>query len=275
MSINLAVNFSQTGAIAHRIRYARIDNVLTPVFSTIVPDVTTSPAVIATNIPNGQYEIRGLPIYGDGRICEETSEFTDPCPGLISINAYIDSSNIVVEYLAPFDAPKVRITVNYPNGGSTVANYVNDGNNIVIPLPNNFFGDFQVSGQSVCDESSGFYSAPSSIVVTTNSSENVTLTHNATGITITGVTGISGFILSQSLVAGNTDTGSHDAFFAPIIISFTGTPAFSENAILTKNGTTIQCVNIPNTNGGSFQFSAASFAANDQLGIEFNIGLCP
>lgn len=166
MSINLGLSFSHPDAISNFVQYARIDNLngANPVFTTVVPNPITSPAVIATNIPAGQYQIQATPVYADGRTCQPTVVFTPACPGLTSISAYISNSNLIVSYLAPSDVPKVRISVGYPNGGSFVANYVNTGNDIVISLPPGLFGNYTINGQSVCDESSGFYSALSSTV---------------------------------------------------------------------------------------------------------------
>src|SRR6185436_10205149 len=130
MSINLSISFNHPDAIAHRVRYARIDNTTTPNFITVSPDPTASPTNIATNLPNGQYRVESTPIYADGRVCGTIVRDTPACPGLISINATIESGNLVVQYLAPSEVPKVRITVGYPNGGSFTANYVNNGNNI-------------------------------------------------------------------------------------------------------------------------------------------------
>lgn len=166
MSLNLGLSFSHPDAISNFVQYARIDNLngANPVFTTVVPNPITSPAVIATNVPAGQYQIQATPVYADGRICQPTVKFTPACPGLTSISGYISNNNLIVSYLAPSDVPKVRITVGYPNGGSFVANYVNTGTDIVIALPPGLFGNYTINGQSVCDESSGFYSALSSTV---------------------------------------------------------------------------------------------------------------
>lgn len=170
MSINLSISFSHPGATSHQVSYARIDNTATPIFTTIVPNIAGASGTfrIAENIPDGQYEIHSLPIYPDGRVCQPEVSITPACPGLISINAYITGNVIVVTYLAPSTVPKVRVNISYPNGGSFVANYVNDGNPISVGLPANVFGIYTVYGQSVCDETSGFYSPLSSSVSVSN-----------------------------------------------------------------------------------------------------------
>lgn len=275
MSINLSINYSHPGAMAQQVRYARIDNVLNPVWINVSPNPTTSPATIATDIPNGQYQIESTPIYPDGRSCNAFITTTPACPTLLSINAYITGDNLVVQYLAPSEVPKVRITVDYPNGGSFIQNYVNNGNDIVIPLPPNLQGDYSIMGQSICDEISGFYSVFSSQVTVTRGSNNVGITNNAIGVVISEVNGISGFSLTQLVTAGSTVNGTHSAFFGPITCVFTGTPTNASSANLRINNTIIQCVNLPNTNGGQVDFNATSVNATDIITIEFVIGSCP
>lgn len=272
MSINISLSFIHPEAVSQFVQFARIDNTLNPVYSTVVPNPVTSPATIATDIPNGQYSIQSKPVYADGRSCEFTTIYTPACPGLISINAYIDGTNLIVQYLGPSEAPKVRITVTYPNNGSFTANYVNNGNDIAIALPSNLFGDFSVLGQAVCDEDSGFYSPFSNQVVVSRSETNVTIINLATGLTIDSVTGITGFTLGSFITTGNTATGSHDAFYGSIQVTFQGTPS-SQSATLRINGTLIQCVDLaPST---TVVFSAASFGTTDDLEIEFSNGICP
>lgn len=277
MSINLAITFSHPSAISNQVQYARIDNTLNPTFTTVanVPGSSGIGVVIATNLPNGQYQVNITPLYADGRTCNATVVQTSPCSPLLAINATLNGTNIVVSYLAPSDAPKVRITVNYPNGGSSVANYVNDGNNIVVPLPAGVTGTYTVIGQTVCDESSGFFSAFSSQVSVDVVSTNVNISNFANGITISNVTGINGFVLAMSVAYGTAQTGTHTAFYGGIVCTFTGTPSANSSATLEINGTIIQCVNVPNTAGGTVTFTAASFAASDQILINFNAGSCP
>lgn len=165
MSINLSIEFGMPpGAVSNLVQYARIDNTTNPVFTTVSPNPITSPAVIATNIPAGQYQVNVVPVYADGRTCQPTIITTPGCPGLTSISAVVQSGVLVVTYLAPSSAPSVVINVNYPNGGSYSNIFPNNGNPISIGLPAGVFGNYTVSGQAVCDASSGFYSAPSSSV---------------------------------------------------------------------------------------------------------------
>lgn len=167
MSINLSISLGvPAGVSTNSISYARIDNLAPGVSPTFINagNFNTFPATIATNIQNGQYTIQAVPVYPDGRVCSPTVETTPACPGLTSISGVLQGNILIVTYIAPSTVPKVRLTVNFPNGGSSVANYVNNGNTVAIGLPSGVYGDYTLSGQSVCDESSGFYSPPSSTV---------------------------------------------------------------------------------------------------------------
>lgn len=274
MSINLAIRFSHPDAVSQRVRYQRIDNILNPVWVNVQPNPIVSPSTIATDIPAGQYAIGVTPVYADGRTCTETVEYTDACPGLISITGSIQAGAMKVEYLAPSSVPKVRITILYPNGGSFTANYVNDGNPVIISLPSGLTGDFKVSGQSVCDEGSAFYSAPSAQVTVNNVANNLTITSDSIGIVITNLTGISGFTLAANINPGANISALHGAFFGPITFTWTGTPTFFANATLQLNGTVVQCKDIVGA-GGSASFNAISIGATDVLRIDFNTGSCP
>ena len=276
MSINLSITFSHPSAISNQVQYARIDNTVNPVFIS-VPNITgssASGAIIATDIPDGQYQVNITPIYADGRVCNPTIRITDPCPPLIAINAVLNSGNIVISYLAPSQVPKVRMTVNYPNGGSFVANYVNDGNNIVIPVPSGLTGTFTIAAQSVCDEASSFFSAFSSQVTIQVQAFDVVINNFVSGISLTNVTGISGFVLPMTVPFGGTANGSHLAFYGGITVTFTGAPASNSSATLQVNSTIIQCVTVP-AMGSSVSFTPAAFADSDLLTISFNPGLCP
>lgn len=277
MSINLSITFNHPDAIANAVAYARIDNTINPVFVNVSPNIAGNGGTfrIASNIPDGQYQVNITPIYADGRVCAPTVVITDPCPTLISISAEVIAGNMVISYLAPSQAPKVRMTVNFPNGGSSVANYVNNGNNIVVALPPNLPGSYTVAGQSVCDESSGFYSAFSNLVTVVITSVNVSIGNFVNGITISAVAGIASFTLAQLIAFGQTVTGNHTAFYSGITLTFTGTQGTASSATLAVNGTIIQCENVPNTDGGSIVFSPASFANTDQLTITINNGVCP
>lgn len=168
MSINLTVEFSHPAAIATAVRYARIDNLAPGQQPSFVSGATinanSGTFTIATNIPDGQYQVNLTPVYADGRSCMPTVLYSESCPGLTSFSATLNGSNMIFTYLAPSGVTNILITINYPNGGSYQNMFVNTGNPITVGLPAGVFGTFSAYGQSVCDPTSGFYSAPSSTV---------------------------------------------------------------------------------------------------------------
>lgn len=274
--INLSINFSHPDAVAHRVSFARIDNNINPVYTTVSPDPISSPATIATNIPNGQYAIRYRPIYADLRSCPDNFTETAACPVLISINAYLDGSNIIVQYFAPSDVVKVKINISYPTGGSFSSLFVNNGNDIPIALPNGVYGDFIVTGQSVCDEESSFYSSPSSQVVVTREQNNLTIINTSPNLSIITITGINGFELSQIIAPGNSLQGVHAAFYGSIELGYSNSPSADCSAQLLLNGTIIQCIDIAAFSpAADIVFSPAAFSDTDQCTINLITGSCP
>ncbi len=257
MSINLALRYEHQEATGAKIRYARIDNVQVPEWKAI-PDVAITPKVVsvikvAENVPNGQYVIEATPKYSDNRVALPQLEPTNPCPGLISISASIQSGNLLVEYFAPSDIPKVLITVDYPNGGTTSKSFVNNGNSISIALPADTNGDFFVYGQSICDESTGFYSPRSNGVRVTKSSlptvTQVDQSDNGPGSTRTQIFNIAGTITagnrfvfqvyshSVTVVAVTGDTPSTVAIKIRDAINATTTSQWNELGNAPANGT--------------------------------------
>lgn len=174
MAINLAIRWSHPNATAALVRYARVDNTSSPVYTTITPNPAVSPNInvltVATNLPNGQYEVQATPIYADGRSCAASVYYTPECPGLVAINAYVNAGNVIVTWTADPSIPKARITVNFPGGGQSISLYSNvqTVNTTAISIPPGNSGQITVFGQSVCDESTGFYSAASNQVTVDN-----------------------------------------------------------------------------------------------------------
>lgn len=161
-TINITIDFLHPDAVSNIIRYARIDNTTTPVYTTVT-GITTSPYVIE-NVPNGQYRVYIKPIYADGRICNETSKDTPPCTGVTALSATSDGSNFTISYVCNLSVPKVQVNISYPNGGFASSQYTNNGMDIVIPIPPNVFGTFSITMQPVCDADTGFLGTPTAPV---------------------------------------------------------------------------------------------------------------
>lgn len=266
MSINLGFEFSlPVGAVSQLVQYARIDNTSAPVWITVSPSPITSPSVIATNIPNGQYQLQATPIYPDGRTCQPTVTTTPGCAGLISLSAVIQSGVLVVTYLAPPGVPSVLINVGYPNGGSNSQIYTNNGNPISIGLPSGVYGNYSVTGQSVCDPTSGFYSPPSASVTVPytqavsgsyylgNSIGGVCSNNTPTTLYSNG-SPVAGTVLYTDAGLSNEITGYSYVSYQGVIYNLSSTSGVlgsdtGQNCNVQITGNTGLSVSIPNGNG--------------------------
>lgn len=277
MNVDLSIiNFTGAVATSYNIRYARIDNTSSPIWISAGNKTAAQFPVNISNIANGQYIVGITPVYSDLRVCSETQQTTPACQPIIALNASQSGSNIEITYTAPGDVPQVYLTVNYPNGGSFTGTYTNGANNstILVPIPSGVNGNYNVYMQSVCDPDTGFYSTQSPPVIVVVGSDTVIVSTDAPGTVITAINGISGYTLSQSLAVGNSDTGTHGTFTGIISGTFTGTPLINCNATLSVNGSIVQCVNLPNANGGTIAFSSRTFYSTDIIRFDWNTGSC-
>lgn len=278
MKIDLTIiNFSGIEAAYYNVRYARIDNITSPVFIPSGSPTSAQFPYTVSNVDNGQYEVGITPVYNDGRACSEVIQQTLPCQGIIALNATQVGTNLQITYTAPGQVPQVYLTVLYPNGGSFTGAYTNGANSstILIPIPSGVNGTYQVYMQSICDPNTSFYStATPPINVTVGGSNSVAISTDAAGVTITAINGIAGYSLSQPLTSGMSDSGVHGGFTGSISGTFTGTPAVSCSASLYVNGSLSQCINLPNTSGGTIAFTSATYYSTDLIEVDFNLGGC-
>lgn len=164
-NFNIIVTFDHPDAVSNTIRYARIDNTVSPVYTTVT-GVVTSPYVIA-DVPQGQYRVYIKPVYADGRVCGETVQDTEACTGIQALSAVVSGSNFVISYTANIAVPFVQVNIAYPNGGSSTHQYTNDGSDIVIPVPSGVTGTFFITMSPVCDQETGWIGAASAPVSVT------------------------------------------------------------------------------------------------------------
>lgn len=223
---DLVVTFSNPDAISNDIRYARIDNTTTPVYTTLSGILPGASPYTISGVPTGQYRVYIKPNYADGRRCQEIFYTTPDCTGLNALSAVYDGSTINVTYSLSIDVPQIKIIVNYPNGGQATYIY-NNGDTIEITPPTDVFGVFQVTAQGVCNEDSGFFSnaaAPVSVTVnpTNNSSiqnatsaSNFTVQVDADSNTVVGVSSLS--------VAQTIDFYLNDGTYSTILVKGVGT----------------------------------------------------
>jgi hypothetical protein len=190
-TVDLIVTFTHPDAISNTIRYARIDNTVSPVYTTIPGVLPGDSPYTIPGVPNGQYRVYMRPIYSDGRLCSESVYDTPACTGITAFSAEYDGTNINVTYSTEVGLESVRVTINYPNGGSFTQIYTN-GDPIVIAPPAAVYGTFFATMQPVCDSGSGFFGAstpPSVFNITASSSGSISNnTYPLTGNEINDVT---------------------------------------------------------------------------------------
>lgn len=209
-TMDIVVNFQHPTAISYTLRYARVDNTSTPTYIT-VPNVLSSPYTI-TGVADGQYIVGLTPIYADGRKCTEMTQTTDSCTGINSFNVVGGGSptdSFVISYNASASIPKIRVNISYPNGGYYSAIYTNSGTDITIPFPINVYGDFFISLQPVCNETTGFFGASTAPSILTVSNPSVAPSNSPSLIQIsntdTGTGGTRTQIaqVGSDIIAGN------------------------------------------------------------------------
>ncbi len=166
-TIDLVITFDHPDAVSNTIRYARIDNTASPVYTTIPGVLPGASPYTISGVQNGQYRVYIRPIYSDGRICSEAVYDTPACTGINSFSAVYDGTNINVTYTAEGSLDSVKVNINYPNGGTFTQIYAN-GDPIVIAPPSGVYGTFFATIQPVCDPDSGFYgvaTAPATFII--------------------------------------------------------------------------------------------------------------
>jgi len=278
--IDLVVNFSHPDAIKFTIAYARIDNTVTPVFTTI-PDVLPgdNPYTIS-GVDNGQYRVRITPIYADGRSCNYTQLDTPACTGITSLSAVYTYPDIIVSYTAIPSVAQVRLLINYSNGGFFSGIYTNDGNDITVTPPVGVYGSYQITMQPVCDEDSEYYGAQTAAVIIEVFSPTVIVStinpHGGSANRITSVSGISGFALSGNVDEGEQQVGIHNAFTGAISVGVQQLVASSNRIKLYVNGVEIDCIQTSQASffPQTYTFISYTYVETDVISIDYDFGIC-
>jgi len=176
--MGIMVEFEHPEAVSSKIRYARIDQggALNWSEPATVP-IGATPYYIS-NLDEGQYVVGMTPVYADGRLCGEVTKTTDVCGAISSFSAAFDGTNIIVTYAAT--STKVRIRVQFPNGGQSIQIETAGASPVSIAPPAGVTGIFSVYIQSVCNETTAWYgpvSAPAVFEITP--ANNSTITNNS------------------------------------------------------------------------------------------------
>lgn len=204
-SMALIVTFTHPEAVSAMIRYARIDQGGDLNWSEPAEVLAGASPYAIHNLDEGQYTVGITPVYADGRVCGETQKSTDACGAVSSMSAAYDGTNIIVTYAATSE--KVRIRVQYPNGGQSITIAAAGGSPVSIAPPPDVTGIFSVYIQPVCNESTQWYgpvSAPS--VFEISPTNNSTVTNNSSIalssvlVTVTGEDGVGTLVSNTTLL---------------------------------------------------------------------------
>lgn len=241
--MSLIVTFTHPTAISVNLRYARIDQGGDLNWSIPVNVLIGASPKTFLNVDEGQYIVGITPVYADGRKCTEITKNTTVCGTINSFSTAISGSNLIVTYSATLSSPKVRVVVNYPNGGTFSGIYAN-GAGISIPLPPGVYGIFSSTIQSVCNEANGWFgqpTAPSLVEVTpaTNSSlvNNSSLLLANTSLTVTNVDGSALIVAPISIpISGVIAFYLADGFYSSIVVNTLSASAITAS-LVTGSGT--------------------------------------
>jgi hypothetical protein len=272
---DLVITFSHPAATSNKIRYARIDNTTTPVYTTINNIVPGASPYTIPNLPVGQYIIGMTPNYADGRICAETTKSTLPCIGINSFSAALVSGNFVINYNAISSVLKVQLVISYPNGGSFSQNYTNNGNAITITPPTGVYGNYFITIAPVCNEATGFIgqaTSPAVIAIANPSiiTQNYTLSPSY-NFSITSVTGTGIPSLPPTGTTGNV-TAHHTAVSGNVTVQVTGTIVTTTKIDIYVNGILTNCVAVPSS--GTYNLGTVTALETDDLRIAIDSGSC-
>jgi len=226
--MDIIVTFTHPDAVSNLIRYARLDTpgpLVWSVPATVLPGA--SPYTIA-NVDEGQYIIGITPVYSDGRVCSEQQTTTSSCSLMSAFAAAFNNGtgNIDITYSAPVSVPKVRVVINYPNGGQ-YSNIYNNGASISITPPAGLYGNYSITMQCVCNEATGWYgqaTAPSVITIAVPSSlqnDTAEQMRNNTGWYYVTLSATPVPIIASSLIASGNSYAFNlpDGFYERIYIN--------------------------------------------------------
>lgn len=241
--LDIIVTFTNANTISSLIRYARIDqggdlNWSVPV--NVLPGA--SPYTI-NNVDDGQYVVGITPVYADGRKCSEITKTTPVCGTINAFSAVLNGSgHIIVTYSAT--SPKVRVTINQPNGGVWQQIYTNGASIDITPVAG-LIGVFSVTMQPVCNATTSWFgasTAPALVEVTpaNNSSfKNNTVT-NVSNVQLTAydING-SQLILNSGTVAANGGVVNFyipDGFYNQITLALITTGTVYAGTLVASSG---------------------------------------
>lgn len=233
--LDIIVTFTHPSAVSNNIRYARTDLGGTLVWSVPVNVLPGGSPYTIANVDDGQYIVGVTPVYSDGRLCAEQVAYTGACGLMSAFAASFDGTDILITYSAPVSVPKVRVVINYPNGGTFSQIYTN-GAEIIITPPVGLYGSYTITMQTVCNENTSWFgatTAPAVVVVPVVSilqneaSEDITnpyygfYKNTSGGANIVFLTGATPLIAGGSQTFSLPDGLYYEIYFETLYPSYT------------------------------------------------------
>lgn len=164
----LTLVITNVGALKYRVGYQLSTNLGAGWLG--VKEVTETAGATTTTtftaVPPGTYTVSIVSVCLSGT-GTELRVTTAACVAPTSLSAVDNDATIAVTFGGlPVGAEKVRIQVDFPNGGSHVANYAVTPTTVQIAKPSPTLGGiYRVRAFTVCDESAAWFSAPTADVI--------------------------------------------------------------------------------------------------------------
>jgi hypothetical protein len=162
----LLATITNTGASQYKAYYYNMRTPDQPSLVQTVNAVTGATTPISwSSIPIGQYAVVINAICANGKVSADKIVFTVSCakPGAVNVSDTGTAFSVTWSTL-PVNAAKVRIHIDYPNGGTFENDYNISPATISINKPAGVYGAFVFRAYTVCDVSAGFISDPSNAV---------------------------------------------------------------------------------------------------------------
>lgn len=259
----------------------------------------TSPKVY-TGISSGLHSFEVKAVDNAGNIGEPDSfnwEIDTVAPTVVSSNRHIPTDVDIeglteVTFRVTFSKPVTGVTASdfelslTGTAAGTVASVTPVSTSVYDVLVNSVTGIgllkliLKSTGTGIVDLagnpiSGGYTGGQSYNLISTVGS--VSVTSSLAGISVTNITGITGFVLENPVSAGGSETGTHEGFtLSDIIITLDGSPVINGNCSLSVGGVVIACTNIPTSPlVPVVEFNNVTADVSDAIIVAMNTGSCP
>lgn len=200
------------------------------------------------DLPEGQYSVELTPEFADGKNCPASIILTDNCYPITSFQAYTGGESGYEHFNIKYTtvAPKVKLIVGLPNGGTQSFIYTNDGSTIHINFTEfgSQYGDYTFTIYPVCNVTTNYIGVASApIVIEVAPPNNSSFINNSAGamtnVLLTSfATVISSVFNSSSVASSGGTTGYYlaNGFYNSLVINI-NTGTIATGSLVTGTGT--------------------------------------